>query len=98
MLRRRKTAAYILGLVLIGIGALGILFSPTASLAQAQESKSFTRPDLEEQAWGTKLVTFELPWIQNRRGLYFMHGLIGASMLTIFSGVHLLATVRQRAG
>lgn len=99
MLPRRKAAAYILALMLISIGALGILFSPAAGLARATEMRSFSRQEVEEQAWGAKVVIseFQLPWIQNRRGLFFMHALTAASMITIFCGVHLLATIRQRA-
>lgn len=99
MLLRRKAAAYILALMLICIGALGILFSPAAGLAGATEMRSFARQDVQEQAWGAKIVIseFQLPWIQNQRGLFFMHALTAASMITIFCGVHLFATLRQRA-
>ena len=84
--------------MLIAVGALGIVFSPSASLARATETRSFKKQEVEQQSWGAKVVTSEihLPWIQNSRGLYLMHFLTGASMITIFCGVHLLATVRQR--
>ena len=98
MLPRRKAAAYTLALLLIAIGALGILFSPAASLASASESRSFTRHESIDETWGTKIIVseFELPWIQNKRGLYSMHALVGASMITIFCGVRLLTATRQR--
>lgn len=98
MPRRRKPAIYALALVLICIGALGIVLSPAAGVAGARESRSFTLQDIQERDWGSSIITseIELPWIQNQRGLFFMHGLIAASMVTLFSGVHLLATLRPR--
>lgn len=99
MLPRRKAAAYTLALALIAIGLLGIIFSPSAGLASAREWRSFSREDVSEESWGNRVVIseFQLPWIQNSRGLYFMHALVGASIITIFCGVHILTATRHRA-
>ena len=99
MLPRRKAAAYTLALTLIAIGALGILCSPSAGLATAKEFRSFSRENIQEEPWGNRVIVseFQLPWIQNERGLYFMHALVAASMITIFCGVHLLTATRHRA-
>ena len=96
---RRKAAAYTLALALIAIGLLGILYSPSAGVANAREVRSFSREHVSEESWGNRVVIseFQLPWIQNHRGLYFMHALVGASIITIFCGVHLLAATRHRA-
>lgn len=96
---RRRHAAYALALLLIAAGALGILLSPSAGVAGGRETRSFMVNDVREQSWGASIITFEIKvsYIQNRRGLYFMHGLIAASTVTLFAGVHLLATLRAKA-
>jgi hypothetical protein len=98
MFVRRKRTAYTLAVLLIGIGAFGILLSPSAGVAGGKELRSFALRDVRESDWGTSIIIseFELPYIRNQRGLAFMHGLIGASMVTLFSGVHLFARLRSR--
>lgn len=85
--------------MLICVGGAGILLSPSIGMRGGTELRSFSRNDVRNTETATTIITsqFELPYIQNRKGLAFMNGLIAASLLSLFSGVHLYSLLQRRA-
>jgi hypothetical protein len=76
----------------------GILFSPSVGLFGGTELRSFTLNDAHEYSWGTAIATthFELPFIQNDRGLIFMSSFLATSLGALFGGVHWFAALRRK--
>ena len=95
---RRAPIRYLCSLLLICIGAAGILFSPSVGLFGGTELRSFTLNDAQEYSWGTVIATthFEIPFIQNQRGLVFMNSFLAASLGALFGGVHWFAALRRK--
>jgi hypothetical protein len=85
-------------LLLICVGAAGILFSPTVGLFGGTELRSFTLNKVQEYSWGSAVLTshFEVPFIQNQRGLFFMSLFLAGSLGSFFGGVHWFAALRRK--
>ncbi len=95
---RRAPIRYLCSLLLICFGAAGILFSPSVGLFGGTELRSFSLNDAHQYSWGTAIATtqFELPFIQNQRGLVFMNSFLAASLGALFGGVHWFAALRRK--
>lgn len=89
---------YVCCALLVLAGTAGILFSPVVGTSGGMELRSFTLNHVKDYAWGTAVATSELevPFVQNERGLFFMHLFLAASLVTIFSGVHWFAILRRK--
>ena len=98
MKSRRAIIRYLCSLLLIVIGAAGILFSPSISLLGGIELRSFTWNDVQEYSWGKTIATtqIELPFVKNQRGLFFMNLFLAGSLGAFFGGVHWFAAIRRR--
>lgn len=95
---RRATIRYLCSLLLIVSGAAGILFSPSIGLFGGKELRSFTFNDVQQYSWGAAIATtqLELPFVQNRRGLFYMSLFLAGSIGAIFSGVHWFTAIRRQ--
>ena len=95
---RRAPKRYLCCCLLILLGVLGILLSPSIGLHGGLELKSFTINKVQEYAWGTAIASseFELAYIRNQRGLVFMNCFLAGSLASLFSGVHWLTLLRRR--
>lgn len=95
---RRAPIRYLCSLLLICCGAAGILFSPSVGLFGGTEVRSFTLNDAQEYSWGTAIASthLELPFIQNQRGLFFMHLFLAGSLGAFFGGVHWFTVIRRK--
>jgi hypothetical protein len=95
---RRAPIRYLCSLLLICFGAAGILFSPSVGLFGGTEVRSFSINDAQQYSWGTVIATtqFDLPFIQNQRGLVFMNSFLAASLGALFGGVHWFAALRRK--
>ena len=89
---------YVCALALVLLGIAGILMSPAAGLSAGTEPKVFTMKAVREYPWGTALATseLELPFIENERGLLFMHCFLAGGLLSLFGGVHWFALLRRQ--
>jgi len=89
---------YLCSLLLICVGAAGILYSPSVGLFGGTELRSFTLNKVEEYTWGTAVLTSQLdvPFIRNQRGLFFMSLFLAGSVGSLFGGVHWFAALRRR--
>jgi hypothetical protein len=99
MTYRRRTG-YLLSMVLICIGAVGILFSPSIGVRGGIEQRQFTttQDSTEREVAATIVISqLELSYVQNSKGLAFMHGFVLISIATLFCGVHLFSLLRRRA-
>jgi len=96
-LRKRRISKWLLATALVAIGAAGILLGPSMALAGGTEQRVFDfQTTRETAAVATVLVSqVEIPWIHHGRGLFFMHAFTVASLITLFSGVHLFAAQRR---
>jgi hypothetical protein len=95
---RRAPKRYLCCCCLILCGVLGILFSPAVGLRGGIEFRSFTIQKVQDYTWGKAVTSseFELPYIQNQRGLMFMNCFLAGSLVTLFGGVHWFALLRRR--
>ena len=96
---RRAPVRYACALLLIFIGASGILFSPSIGLLGGIELRSFTWNEVREYSWGAAISSseMEIPFVQNQRGLFFMNLFLAGSLGALFGGVHWLAELRKKA-
>jgi len=96
---RRAPVRYACALLLICVGASGILFSPSIGLLGGTELRSFTLSEVREYPWGTAISNSEMqvPFVQNQRGLLFMNLFLAGSLGAFFGGVHWLAGLRNKA-
>jgi hypothetical protein len=96
---RRAPVRYACALLLILVGASGILFSPSVGLLGGTELRSFTWDEPREYAWGTAMARseMEIPFVQNQRGLFFMNLFLAGSLGALFGGVHWFAALRNKA-
>ena len=94
---RRAPIRHFCALLLIGAGISGILFSPSVGVAGGIELRSFTLRNIQEYSWGSTISSaeFEVPYIQNQRGLFRMNLFIAGSVGAIFAGVHWLAALKR---
>lgn len=85
-------------LLLIGLGASGILFSPNVGLFGGREWRTFTLERSHEHDWGTAITVaeFELPFVHNQRGIWLMNVCLAGSLGVMFGGVHWLAALRRQ--
>lgn len=95
---RRAPVRYLCSLLLICAGVCGILFSPSVGLFGGMELRSFTLSKVTEYSWGTAIASseVELPYVQNKRGLFFMNLFLAGSLGAFFGGVHWFAALRRK--
>lgn len=84
-------------LLLILLGACGILSAPSLGLLAGSDTQSFFFDQLIEHDWGTVIATSELeiPFFRDRRGIWMMNFCLAGSVGAIFGGVHWFAVVRR---
>jgi hypothetical protein len=89
---------YLCCVLLIASGVFGILLSPSIGVHGGIELKSFTINKVQEYAWGAAVISsdFELPYVQNQRGLAFMNCFLAGSLASFFGGVHWFTSLRRR--
>lgn len=95
---RRASIRYLCSILLICCGVAGILFSPAVGVFSGTELRSFMLNDVQEYSWGSVIATtqFELPFIKDQRGFFFMNMFLAASLGAIFSGVHWFTVIRRK--
>lgn len=96
---RRAPVKYACALLLIFVGASGILFSPSVGLLGGTELRSFTWNEVRQYSWGAAIASseMEIPFVQNQRGLFFMNLFLAGSLGALFGGVHWLAELRKKS-
>jgi len=94
----RAPKRYLCCCSLILCGIFGILASPAVGLRGGIELRSFTIHKVQDYAWGKAIASseFELPYIENQRGLFFMNCFLAGSLASFFWGVHWFALLRRR--
>lgn len=99
-IRHLALSSRLLAMVLIAIGAAGILLGPSMALWGGTAPRVFDfQTTRETSSFAAVIVSeVEIPWIHHAKGLLLMHGFTLASLVTLFSGVHLFAALRRRAG
>ncbi len=95
---QRAPYRYLCSLLLICVGAGGILFSPSVGLVGGTEVRSFTVSESQEYSWGVAIASsqVDIPFIQNQRGLFFMNLFLAGSLGALFGGVHWFAALRNK--
>jgi len=75
--------------LLILAGALGILLSPHVGLSGGMGTRSFERKEVTEHAWGSAvtLTQFDLPMVDNGRGLAWMSVFMAGSLGAFYAGI-----------
>jgi hypothetical protein len=96
-IRRRRQLAYALAALLFCAGAIGILASPSLGVVRGKQMMGIPVQKVQERATATIVESSEfiLPTVSNGRGLFWMSGMMIASVLTMFSGVYLFSTSRR---
>lgn len=93
----RRRLACLLAAFLFCIGSVGVLFSPSLGVVRGTKALGIPVQKVKEHPTATIIETseFVLPTVSNGRGLFWMSGMMVASVLTMFSGVYLFSTSRR---
>jgi hypothetical protein len=95
---RRAPKRYLCCFLLIITGISGVLLSPSVGVRSGVELRSFTLNKVQEYAWGRAIASteFEIPYVQNHRGLMAMSWFLAASLVSIFGGVHWFTRLQRQ--
>lgn len=88
----------LLALMLILLGACGILSAPSLGLLFGAGTRSFTIDQSVQHEWGTAIANseIEIPFFRDRRGIWFMNLCLAGSVGAIFGGVHWFSALRRQ--
>jgi hypothetical protein len=94
---RRRHLGNLLAAVLFAAGAVGILASPTLGVVRGKEMLGIPVQKVRERATFTVIESSEfiIPTVSKGRGIFWMSGMMIASIATMFSGVYVFSAVRR---